>query len=411
MAYVPPHMRHAKDAEKPPPKPELLVPQFRRSLNFGSTSRSNLERGKGHNQPSSQAEEIEYAYYSKHRWFVTGSPGDDQFPSYAGLETISLKSFEQRSAEPPLMLVLDAHVAQDVKESDGDVRKRPWEYVAENVREFLLSSFQKQELEGKPTLLARFGKILFPGKSLTNVEAGERKSVSETTLKQMKRYLYTNLPVAFIQHVTSEAVPKLGLEFAEEKELYYVELSDSMRPDSVLLFKCKVMEDCKKLQVHKEHKIELTQVRHLTSDVSCLDKKLDLRLILYTKEVFTVFTDDEKHCIRNLVNSAVLNSEVKGGLRWPLGQETSGGRFTVVKTWHTNAKIFQGSSMRLKVRDADRFDFLTSVGEVAREVSLKMTEISEPLKQNDQVDLVTRMLEDNLRLIWECFLDCDCSFE
>ena len=70
---------------------------------------------------------------------------------------------------------------------------------------------------------------------------------------------------------------------------------------------------------------------------------------------------------------------MKGGLRWPLGQETSGGRFTVVKTWHTNAKIFQSSSMRLKVRDADRFDFLTSVGEVAREVSLKMTEISEPL--------------------------------
>ncbi|XP_052184441.1 uncharacterized protein LOC127796379 [Diospyros lotus] len=133
--------------------------------------------------------------------------------------------------------------------------------------------------------------------------------------------------------------------------------------------------------------------------------------MLNTKEASTDLTDDERHCIGNLINSAVLNSEVKGGLRWPLGQETSGGRFTVVGAWHTNDKIFQGSSMRLKVRDADRFDFRTSVGEVTREVSLKMTEISEPLKQNDQVDLVTTMLEDNLRLIWECFLDCDCSFE
>jgi len=114
MAYVPPHMRHAKDAEKPSPKPELLVPQFQRSLNFGSPSRPNVGRRKGHNQPSSQAGKIEYANDAINRWFAAGSPGDGQFPSSAGLETISLKSFEQRSAEPPLILVLDAHVAQGI---------------------------------------------------------------------------------------------------------------------------------------------------------------------------------------------------------------------------------------------------------------------------------------------------------
>ena len=52
----------------------------------------------------------------------------------------------------------------------GDVRKSPWESVTEDIKEDLLSSFQNlrkvmecQELEVKPALVARFGKVLFHG--------------------------------------------------------------------------------------------------------------------------------------------------------------------------------------------------------------------------------------------------------
>lgn len=55
-----------------------------------------------------------------------------------------------------------------------------------------------------------------------------------------------------------------------------------------------------------------------------------------------------------------------------MGKQSSGDRFTVVGVWHTNAKTFRNSSMRLKVRHADRFDFISSNGEVANEVNLKM---------------------------------------
>ena len=84
------------------------------------------------------------------------------------------------------------------------------------------------------------------------------------------------------------------------------------------------------------------------------------------------FQDNEIECIKSLIGSAVLDPDVKGGLRWPLGMDSSGDRYAVVGVWHVNAKSFRNSSIRLKARHADRFDFRTSSGEVSREVAMKM---------------------------------------
>ncbi|CAK9174926.1 unnamed protein product [Ilex paraguariensis] len=175
-----------------------------------------------------------------------------------------------------------------------------------------------------------------------------------------------------MEYAIKEAVPKVGLEFEKGKELYHVKLSDNLQPGSTISCKCRVAENQKKLELYK---IELNQVRHLVADMSCLDKSLDLRLMLCTKRIITTLTDDEVDSIRSLVSSATLDPEVKGGLRWRLGKESSGDRYTVVGVWHINAKIYRGSSIRLKIRDADRFDFLSSSGEVTCEVTLKMTSI------------------------------------
>ena len=90
--------------------------------------------------------------------------------------------------------------------------------------------------------------------------------------------------------------------------------------------------------------------------------------------------DDEKSSITSLIDSAVLDPDVKGGLRWPLGKASCGDRYTVVGVWHTNSKTFRNASTRLKVRHADRFDFRTSIGEVTGEVTLEMTEIASQLQ-------------------------------
>jgi hypothetical protein len=85
--------------------------------------------------------------------------------------------------------------------------------------------------------------------------------------------------------------------------------------------------------------------------------------------------DDEMNSIRDLINSAVLDSDMKGGLRWPLGKASSGGRYSVTGAWHTVTKAYKSSSFRLKVRDADRFDFRSGAGEAAREIYLKLKRI------------------------------------
>lgn len=71
---------------------------------------------------------------------------------------------------------------------------------------------------------------------------------------------------------------------------------------------------------------------------------------------------------------------MKGGLRWPLGKASSGNRYGVVGVWHTKAKTYKNSLVRLRVRDADRFDFRTSEGEVTKEITLKMTGLVSQLR-------------------------------
>ena len=84
--------------------------------------------------------------------------------------------------------------------------------------------------------------------------------------------------------------------------------------------------------------------------------------------------------LRDLINSAVLDSDMKGGLRWPLGKASSGGRYSFIGTWHTVTKAYIGSSFSLHVRDADRFDFKSGSGEATREIYLKLKRIVSEIK-------------------------------
>ncbi|RVW60573.1 hypothetical protein CK203_064969 [Vitis vinifera] len=254
-------------------------------------------------------------------------------------------------------------------------------------------------------------------------ESVRKNLVTEVKLRQLKRQFYTNVPSSYVKNIIDGVVPKIGVNFEEEKELYQIKLSDITRPDSTISCKCSVTQDEKKLKLYKAsflilaHSviyfdyIELNQVRHLVIDISCLDKNLDLRLMLSTKRILTSLTDDEKQSISNLISSAILDPDVKGGLRWPFGKESSGDRYSVIGVWHIKAKAYTNSSVRLRVRDADRFDFRTSAGEVAREITLKMTGLVSQLReQKVEVESVSDQLKDTLKLVWDHFLSSACSF-
>ncbi|XP_075084322.1 uncharacterized protein LOC107763629 isoform X2 [Nicotiana tabacum] len=258
--------------------------------------------------------------------------------------------------------------------------------------------------EIKPTLVARFGRILFYGNSSNSQESLKSNPLGETALRQMKKSFYTKVPHSYMEYIGNLAVETLGLEYGEEKELYYVKLSDNLCSDLTIACKCTIAKDQKRIQLNK---IEANQVRHMVADMSCLGKSSDLRLMLHTKKILTALSDEEINGIKNLIGSAILDSEVKGGLRWPIGKDSSGGRYAVIGVWHTTAKSYGNPSIRFKLRHADRFDFRSSTGEVSWETSLKMPGIVSQLrKQTIDEKLVLKMLEDNLKLIWDhCLSD------
>ncbi|TQD81135.1 hypothetical protein C1H46_033313 [Malus baccata] len=125
--------------------------------------------------------------------------------------------------------------------------------------------------------------------------------------------------------------------------------------------------------------IKLNRVRNMVVDISCTTKNLDLRLTLYTKRLATNLTDDEMQSITDLINSAILDPDVKGGLRWPQGKESSGDKYKVVRVWHIIANTYRNSSVRLEIKRTDRFDFTTLTGEASWGTSLVLENVMSKL--------------------------------
>ena len=78
--------------------------------------------------------------------------------------------------------------------------------------------------------------------------------------------------------------------------------------------------------------------------------------------------------IRILINSAIPDPKVKGGLIWPMGKSYSG-NYTVVGVWHHELKSYKSPSLKLKVINVDRFRFKTGTGVATIEINLKFRRI------------------------------------
>ncbi|KAL3830682.1 hypothetical protein ACJIZ3_019484 [Penstemon smallii] len=385
MAYVPPHKRHLKS-------------------DATSSSSSSITPARKLNHKSKTINYV-YAENAKWRWLIVGLANESRIPDLTLLHPVSMEFFQQNSGEnpPPLTLMLKEIGAKN------DYMENPWLYVAKTLKQDLLFSFQEVNKlmkgfefgEIKPSLVARFGKILFHGDRSISLESINGSSLPLDTMKRLSRSFYTNIPPSYIERITSEFIPKVDFKFEEEKQLYNLKISDKMRPDISIACKCTVAKGTNKLELYK---IGLNQVRHLVADMSCLGKNLDLRLMLFTKKVSVALTDEELEDMKSMIESAVLDSEVEGGVRWPLGKQSSGDRYTVIGVRYMKAQTYRNSVMKLNVRCADRFDYRSSHRDVAEEVSLTMPGIISQLReQNVNTDLALEMLKKNMELIWKNF--------
>ncbi|XP_049391797.1 uncharacterized protein LOC125856327 [Solanum stenotomum] len=397
MSYIPPHKRQTKGSPslEPTPAPESLI-------------RSAFNKRKDN---KSRTRSIGYTDHTILKWFSVGLADELRFSSLVSFQPLSLESFETKAGLQPLSLVpTHQGCSEGIK---NELIETPWFLIAANVKKDLLLSFQhmKREMEEadmaqvKPSVVARFGKVLFYGTSSIGKDSPKLNSLTETTLRKMKRSFHTDVPPSYMDYVANRVVENLRLEYVQGKELYYVKLSDNLRTESTVSCKCTVAKDHNKIQLYK---IELNRVRHMVADMSILGKSSDLRLFVYTKKIKMALSDEEINEIKDLIGSAILDSELPGGLRWPLNKRhSSGGRYVVNAIGHTTAKSYMNSSIRFKFRHANRSKFKSSTGEVTQEIFLKMPGIvSELHKQTMDEDLVFEMLKNNLKLIWDiCLLD------
>ncbi|CAH2058821.1 unnamed protein product [Thlaspi arvense] len=336
--------------------------KFKKNLHFSSSS--------------DKCGRIVYSGDSISKWFLTGSDGiEDEIPPYVKLVPLTSDSVECKKGEKPSIL-MNNNVP---KESEEEERSQ-WLLVAEKVEEDLLLAYERaktavEENQHVLRLTASFGKNFFYGR-----QAGP---VAECSRKPSNKVFSTDVPSSYFEHIKSKVVPSHGFCIDSEKERYTVKVSHYSRPNETINCKCTVKEDGR-LSMYKaslESFVDLKPVRHLVVDVSCIDKNLDMRLMLTAKRKITDLTEKEISNIKGLLDSATVDPNVKGGLR--------------------------NKTIRLRVRETDRFKEMTGKGEIKREVTLMLKDINTKLQeQNIDRGCVSGVLRDGLGTLWD-FLHCD----
>ncbi|CAF1700524.1 BnaC03g21320D [Brassica napus] len=390
MSYIPPHKRHSKDPDRPSPVPDSLATKFKKNLHFNSSSSDKRDR-------------IIYSGDSISKWFLIGSNGiEDEIPPSAKLVPLSSDSVQCKNGKKPSIL----KNIDDYKESEEEEERTRWLLIAKKVEEDLVLAYEraKTAMDGENhvlRLVASFGKNLFYGQ------------------KPSSKIFSTDVPTSYLHRIKSQLVPRHGFCIDLEKERYTVKVSHHSRPNETINCKCTVKEDgglsLYKASLKKEYLdpclmyylVELRHVRHLVVDVSCIDKNLDMRLMLAAKRKITSLTEKEISGIKGLLDSATVDPNVKGGLRWPFGKSSSGDGYSVFESCHVKATVYKNQTLRLRVRETDSFDERIGTGEVKREVILMLKDMNSKLQeQNVDRGCVLEMLRDVLGTLWD-FLHCE----
>ncbi|KAI3910732.1 hypothetical protein MKW92_015063 [Papaver armeniacum] len=379
-AYVPPHKRYSKDGDD---NNRPLPTQFQMNVGESSTSKDRARK----------------------RGFVLNMP-NAIFMSFMESDDDDI-SFQWE--------LVDGYICR-LSSSFGHrgfAKNTPWVSITERIRSELLASFANVRsamdlgeagVAVKPTFVARIGQMLLLDPDNITTTTITSKSEAETAAAHVKKEFCTNLPDAYMEAILGGVARKIVADFHHSKEYYQMLVSDKGDPKSAIIIKCQIISGELKIQ-----KIEKNHKRCFIANVKCLDRDLDLRLRLGIKrDLTTALKDDseELKALKHFVDSAILDGSVKGGLRWPLGKEhSSDGRYSVVKTFHSTVKTFKNSSIKLRLINADWFNFFLSDGEVENELVLDMKGINDMLidRMLDMEPAIER-LQETLKLVWNHLL-------
>ena len=102
-------------------------------------------------------------------------------------------------------------------------------------------------------------------------------------------------------------------------------------------------------------------------------------MILITAKFCDILQDDNTKIIRDLIDSAIVDTKVKGGLRWPLGKAVSGDKFSVIGVSHIIGQTYKNLSRTLKIRNVDRYWFQSTTGRAKTEVIITLKGLASDL--------------------------------
>ncbi|XP_031481072.1 uncharacterized protein LOC116251130 isoform X2 [Nymphaea colorata] len=408
MAYIPPHKRKVKEGEQEL-HPEVLAPKFDEQLRLGSRH-AGSKGWKTNVLPFT----IQYAENSIVRCFPVGSMENGELPDSICLEPfLRPDSLDYGHQTGRKYFVL--HHVNEPKDSETSTcrdNKEEWLNIAVKIQSDVVTAFQNvrnliqddEHIKLKPSFVARIGKILFHSKESISLEKLKRGFLTEINPKSGVRKMFnTDVTEEYMSFVENKVVQDIGLTLRAQKDEYHLKIEDKQLPDCVLTCRCVKNADGK-LELKK---IEASPLRHLVVDLSCVFQDFDLRIMLITKRIVESFTAEEKHTIKEVIESAILDPDVKGGLRWSLGKDSAGGRFYVQESFHILSRSFAGPTVRLKLKSADRFNLRSSHGKISEEVSVKLIGVSEHLKEaGDGDEAMQECLQDTLKLIWDNFINC-----
>ncbi|KAL0674216.1 hypothetical protein Bca4012_002197 [Brassica carinata] len=387
MSYIPPHKRHSKDPVRPSPFPESLVTKLKKNNDFKSSF--------------AKSKVITYSRDSISKWLIVSSNGiEDEVPPSVKLVPVSSDSSEcSRYGETSLVLInTSLHKAEESEEEE----KSRWMLVAEKVENDILFAYEQAKKGMEDYHLSDNGKL----RLVARRQAGH---VTEYSQENMNMIFSTDVPTYFIQNIKSKAISSHEFCIGVEKEVYVVQISHNTRPYVTIRCKCTVKEDGS-LSMYKasvELFAEMNPLRHLVVDVSCIDKNLDMRLMVAGKRKIMNLTEKETHNIQGLLDSVTVDS--KEGLKWLLGKPSSLNGYKILEVCHVRATTYKNRTLRLRVREADRFNERFRTREVERGVTLILQDINTKLQeQNIERDCVLKKLRDALGTIWD-FLHCDAS--
>ncbi|KAJ1696928.1 hypothetical protein LUZ63_005440 [Rhynchospora breviuscula] len=379
MSYVPPHKRHDRNLTPTP---------------FPSSARHRL-----HHKLSDFYWKIVYAPHSIFRWYATSS--DSEALAVVPYDSALL---ERKYGSKPLTLAV-ADQANLVEEEEEE--RAALKGIVKKVAKSLIETGQhamkeREESEDvKLLVVARIGKVLVPEwnssvfiNSIKNASMNEEEGLNSGLVKKT---FYTNVSEEYIGEIEKLLVEKFGFKLEVAKERYYVTIIDKCQPDSTVQCKCTASNDGG-LEIYK---IELHQLRYMVTDISCISKNYDLRIMLSTMKKPKNLDADITNAIDQLISAAAIVSDVKGGFRWPLGEKSVADRFFVFDAWQSTVKDFSREKIRVKMRTADRFNLSTSTGEALNEVSFRFGGLSEEL--TDEGSIVD-VIQETVDFIWDNLL-------